>query len=241
MAVKLPSLQFYPGDWRKDPGVQSLDYESRGIWFEILMIMFESSERGKLILNGLPMPEDALARLLGIDVAKVQQTLSKLLAYGVASICQNTGALVNRRMLKDEEFRRYRAGAGALGGKQKAINASSKRLANPTPSSSSSSSSSKKIKTLVPIAFEAEDDWLKKFLESTRLIEFRDGERQSLMDPKWWENQSIACNGIDLQFLESEFAKMGRWLFQNKQRRPTKRFVSNWLDRASERRKEYGG
>jgi hypothetical protein len=29
---KLPALQFYTGDWRKDPGVQALDHELKGIW-----------------------------------------------------------------------------------------------------------------------------------------------------------------------------------------------------------------
>jgi hypothetical protein len=139
---KLPSWQFYPGDWRKDPGVQALDYESRGIWFEILLLMFESTDRGKLLLNGSPMPDAALANILGLEVAKVQQTVSKLLSYGVASICQKTGALMNRRMSRDEYLRHVRAEAGSLGGKQKA----SKNIANVkqkvTPSSSSSSSSS---------------------------------------------------------------------------------------------------
>src|SRR5262245_47694831 len=111
---KLPSLQFYPGDWRKDPGVQSLDYETRGIWFEMLLLMFESEERGKLLLNGQPMPDEALANILGLEVAKVQQTVSKLLSYGVASRCQTTGALMNRRMSRDEHLRHIRAEAGSL-------------------------------------------------------------------------------------------------------------------------------
>ena len=139
---KLPAFQFYPGDWRKDPGVQALDYETRGIWFEILLLMHESEERGKLLLNNAAMPDEALAQILGLNIAKVQQTLSKLLSYGVASLCQTTGALMNRRMCKDEYLRQVRAAAGSEGGKQKASKASSKRLANPTPSSSSSSSSS---------------------------------------------------------------------------------------------------
>jgi hypothetical protein len=141
---KLPFWQFYPGDWRKDPGVQALDYETRGIWFEILLLMFESTDRGKLLLNGLPMPDEALANILGLEVAKVQQTVSKLLSYGVASICQNTGALMNRRMSHDEYLRHVRAKAGRLGGKQKASKniANAKQKVTPHISSSSSSSSS---------------------------------------------------------------------------------------------------
>ena len=68
---KLPSLQWYPGDWRKDPGIQALDYESRGVWFEILMLMFESPVRGKLMLVEKPMPDAALAQVLGIPSEKL--------------------------------------------------------------------------------------------------------------------------------------------------------------------------
>src|ERR1700733_14857714 len=82
---KIPAMQFYPGDWRKDPGVQSLAYFERGVWFEILMLMHESEERGKLILNGNPMPLDALGRLLGLDNQTLTTTLTALLAYGVMS------------------------------------------------------------------------------------------------------------------------------------------------------------
>src|SRR3990167_798079 len=74
MKDHLPAWQFYPGDWRKDSGVQALDYETRGIWFEILLLMHENQPPGKLTLNGQPMPDDALARILGLEVAKLQQT-----------------------------------------------------------------------------------------------------------------------------------------------------------------------
>ena len=65
---RLPAFQFYPADWRKDPGVQSLDYETRGIWWEIICLLHESDERGVLLLNGKPMPEDALCRLSLIHI-----------------------------------------------------------------------------------------------------------------------------------------------------------------------------
>ena len=52
---KLPAFLFYPGDWRKDPGVQSMDYEERGVWHELLCIMHESENRGMLTLGNLPV------------------------------------------------------------------------------------------------------------------------------------------------------------------------------------------
>lgn len=146
--MKLPAFQFYPADWRKDPGVQSLSYHDRGIWLEIICLMHESDQRGKLLLNGKPMPEDALARLLGLDKQIVTKTITTLLEYGVASLDQETGALVCRRMVRDEDLRKIRQEAGKMGGnpallKQKDNQAATKQVKQrETPSSSSSTSSS---------------------------------------------------------------------------------------------------
>ncbi len=146
--MKLPSLQFYPGDWRKDPGVQALSYHDRGVWFEILLLMFESSERGKLLLNGRPMPDDALARLLGLDKQILTNTLTKLLEFGVASRDADSTALICRRMVRDEEIRKVRAECGKLGGNPDLLKQKSKQKTTTqvkqksTPSSSSSISSS---------------------------------------------------------------------------------------------------
>lgn len=142
MRDRLPALQFYPGDWRKDPGVQALTLEERAVWFEILLLMFESEDRGKLILNSRPYPEEFLATALHLDLAKLKQTLSKLVAIGVASVEQDTGVMFNRRMVRDNALRQARVRAGRLGGMKKASNEDGKRVAKATPSSSSSSSSS---------------------------------------------------------------------------------------------------
>jgi hypothetical protein len=150
--MKLPALQFYPADWRKDPGVQSLNYFDRGVWFEILCLMHESSERGKLLLNGKAMPDDALARVLGLDNQTLSSTLTTLLTYGVASRDDETGALINRRMVNDDRLRKIRAEAGKKGGNPALLkhtptngdkqNPTTRLKQIPTPSSSSSVSSS---------------------------------------------------------------------------------------------------
>lgn len=148
---KTPSMQFYPADWRKDPGVQALDYFDRGVWFEILCIMFESEPRGKLVLNGQRMPEKALARLLGLDNQILTTTLTRLLQYGVAKVESDTGIIYNRRMVEDERIRQIRRDCGSLGGNPSLLgdkkgsvldNQNSTTGVNqiPTPSSSFSSS-----------------------------------------------------------------------------------------------------
>ena len=137
---KLPAIQFYPGDWRKDPGVQALSFHDRGVWFEIILLMHESDERGKLLLNGKPMPESALARLLGLDNQNLTTTLTTLLEFGVASRCEESGAIICRRMIRDENLRNIRKEAGKKGGnpllvKQKTTTKDKQKI---TPSSSTS-------------------------------------------------------------------------------------------------------
>ena len=126
--AKLPSFQFYPGDWKKDAGVQALSYEERGIWFELMLMMFESPERGKLVFRtGTPIPEDAIARALGLDKQKVNQILSKLLDYGVASKEEDTGVIYCRRMVRDAKLSKMRAECGKLGGNPNLLNQNSSK------------------------------------------------------------------------------------------------------------------
>ncbi len=156
---KLPAIQFYPGDWRKDVGVQSLTFHDRGVWFELLMLMHESERRGVLVLNGRAIPESALARLLGLDNQILTTTLTTLLDVGVVSVEEATGALMSRRMVRDEHLRTVRAECGKLGGnpalkpslvKQRSTIPLKQRTTTrdkqkATPSSSSSISSSEEV------------------------------------------------------------------------------------------------
>lgn len=141
--MKMPAFQFYPADWRKDLGIQSLSFHDRGVWFEILCLMHESEQRGKLLLNGIAMSDEALARLLGLDKQNLNKTLTTLLEYGVASRDVN-GVLMNRRMVRDEELRKIRQEAGKMGGnpfllKQNPGKPKKPDKQNQTPSSASSS------------------------------------------------------------------------------------------------------
>ena len=136
---RAPAFQFYTGDWRKDPCVQALDHSHKGVWIDLLCVMWDSVEPGRVVLpNGTPMPDDAIARNLGIPEAEWKQTRSTLLAYGVASE-DEAGVLYNRRMVRDEETRLKKVEAGRKGGL--ARKSPSKTQANGGSSSSSSSSS----------------------------------------------------------------------------------------------------
>ena len=147
---KLPAIQFYPGDWHKDTGVQALDYETRGVWFELLLLMWESERRGYLVLNGIGMADEILAKILGIHGNKWKKIKRKLEVTGVMSTEENTGISFNRRMVRDEEARQKAIENGKLGGnpallpQSEGVNPSVNGTDNPrvkrktTPSSSSS-------------------------------------------------------------------------------------------------------
>ena len=146
--MKLPAIQFYPGDWHKDQGVQALDLLQRGAWFELLLMMHDSDERGVLLVNGAPMPDSVIARRLGLDNQSANQILTTLLTYGVASRRESDSALFCRRMVKDENLRQVRTESGKKGGNPRLLNQTANQTPTtgdkqiPTPSFSSSITSS---------------------------------------------------------------------------------------------------
>jgi len=111
---KLPAFQFYPSDWRSDIKVQSLSFHERGIWWEMLMIMHESEDRGKLVMNGKPMSDEMVSRLISCDLKTYRKCLATLLHLGVCY--QDEGVIYNRRMVKDEQTRKARVSSGSMGG-----------------------------------------------------------------------------------------------------------------------------
>lgn len=209
---KLPAIQFYPGDWRKDPGVQALSFHDRGVWFEILLLMHESDERGKLKLNGKPMPTEALGRLLGLDNQNLTTTITKLLEYGVASTCEESGALICRRMVRDEELREVRKKCGKMGGNPNLVNQkptkqvkqkqTTKVKQSTTPSSSVSTSISSSEEEGEQAAVAAPPtDWQEQILEafdetfgtSSRLTAARAKHLNARWKDRWWqENWQLA-------------------------------------------------
>jgi uncharacterized phage protein (TIGR02220 family) len=203
--MKMPALQFYPADWRKDLAVQALGYHDRGVWFEMLCLMHESSERGVMLLNGAPIAEDVIARLLGLDNQTFNQTLSTLLTYGVAKRRQPDNAVFSKRMVDDEKLCKIRRDAGRLGGnpallKQKGATPD-KQI--PTPSSSSSSSSSDSKAAAIGILDYLNEKAAKNFkpvkanlsLITARLSEATADECRAVIDAKVqeWQGDPKMC------------------------------------------------
>ena len=112
---KLPSFQFYPADWRKDPRLSSVSKSAKGLWMDMLCLMFESEKRGYLQVNGKAPTEEQLARMTNCTTAELSQWFSELKEAGVFSQTRDS-IVLSRRMVRDEDIRKKREVAGKLGG-----------------------------------------------------------------------------------------------------------------------------
>jgi hypothetical protein len=168
--MKLPSFQFYPGDWMKDPGLRSVSLEARGLWIDMLCLLFESVRRGYLQhATSKPVTPEQLARMTGGSAEQVSRLLRELEDSGVFSRTEH-GTIYSRRMIRDERKRAACSEAGKKGGGnptfqetidlQSTFKGRSKGKSkgdlkggpkqNPNPSSSTSSSASSSKHTPLP-------------------------------------------------------------------------------------------
>lgn len=101
---KLPAFQFYPGDWMKDPNLRRCSPAARGVWIDLLCLMFECEERGVLISGGVPWSREDVSAAIGGPDGATLMLLDELLTKGVARIDQR-GAIFSARMARDEQER----------------------------------------------------------------------------------------------------------------------------------------
>lgn len=141
---KNPAFQFYTGDWSKDVELHMMSFQSRGIWIEMLICMWDAKERGKL--TGTP---EQLCRLIGCTMAEIETAIQELSVTKTAdvTVCNDFVTIINRRMHREEKERKLTRSRVKKHREEK-----EKRICNAdvTPPSSSSSSSSKNIPPISP-------------------------------------------------------------------------------------------
>jgi len=143
-AKKLPSMQFYPGDWLKDPGLRACSPAARGVWMDVLCLMFEAEQRGVLrVKNGSKLRAISIKKLSKSIAGCKPKLLQELIDNGVMRVARKDGAFYSKRLIREELQRRRKAKAGEKGGKQKV----SKTEANTQAKTGSSSSSSTSVLT----------------------------------------------------------------------------------------------
>jgi len=259
MADKLPAFQFYVGDWWKDPNVRRATHEEKGVYIDMLCLMWECEERGVLATAGTAWKDDEIARAVGGDFSRSLSCVRSLVEKGVVSR-NSSGAIYSRRMVKDEQKRKKCVEAGHKGGNPALKGQSkgqSKGDANrlPTPSSSVSSSDlTKKKKEESPpdsqeFSLTADPPDKKKIDTSPVVLTFPiDGEKQGtgewpLTQSKLEEYQQ-SFPSLDVL---AQMRAARQWCVDNVKQRKTAvgmpRFLSNWLNNAQNRapRRSSGG
>ena len=111
---KMPAILFFTGDWLKDPATRCMSLEARGLWIDMLCLMYESPRRGYLALaNGKPVTATLLARMTGSAIKDVKRLLEEMEDCGVYS--KEGEIIYSRRMVRDEEDREKKSRAGKIG------------------------------------------------------------------------------------------------------------------------------
>jgi len=227
---KLPAFQFYPADWRKDPGVRALNYQERGIWFEMICLMHESEKRGFLSINGSKIDVIILAKMLGLTKQKVIKTIETLLYFNVCSKDDN-GVIYCRRMVKDEHIRQVRADAGQKGGAANRDNLLKQtEQQNIPPSSPSSPSPSPSGKKTDDKSSNSEP----KILAPSKRIKWNEADSFKGINATDRENWSKAYPACDI---DRQLSKMHCWLIANPKRIKSNyyKFINSWLTKDQDR------
>lgn len=101
--ANLPSFQFYPGDWVRDP-VAGCSLAAQGLWLRMLFLMHDSERYGYLVVNGSPMTSGSIARRCGCTPDEYEALLAELDSAGVPRRTKE-GTIYNKRMVDDARER----------------------------------------------------------------------------------------------------------------------------------------
>jgi hypothetical protein len=123
-------MQFYPNDWQSDGQLRMCSLAARGVWLEMLCVMWKAPRRGYLeSAEGVPLTPDQLSRLIGENKEILTTLLAELEAAGVYSRETGSEVIYSRRIVKDIKYKAECSAAGRKGGG----NPTFKRIAKGSP------------------------------------------------------------------------------------------------------------
>jgi hypothetical protein len=145
---KQPAIQWYTGDWLKDPDVSKCSPATRGVWFDAINAMASSDRSGSL--SGT---YDQLARICRCTESEMRSAVDEMRTTNAATIRDRNGVvtLINRRM-QNEHLQRLATRKRVQRFRHPGDVTPMKRKRNAPSSSSSSISSSEKEVAAVPPA-----------------------------------------------------------------------------------------
>jgi hypothetical protein len=132
-----PGFYWYPKDWMGAADVGLCSYAARGLWMELLNLMFLSPKRGYLLLPNNNKPDNKMITKLcrGDSVEETEKLLKELEQNNVYSKTED-GCIYCRvmkdRSEKEEQIKQARAEAGKVGMSKRWHNKSITRKNNKT-------------------------------------------------------------------------------------------------------------
>jgi len=109
-----PYQQWFWDDWFSEFSLRLCSLGARGLWIEMLGIMFKAEVRGTLTINRRPVSIEDLARIVGDTKENVEKYLKELEKNDVFSRLVD-GTIICRRMYRESKIRQKKAEAGKLG------------------------------------------------------------------------------------------------------------------------------
>ena len=89
----------------KDPNLRRCTPAARGVWMDIICLMFECEERGVLASANRPWTDEEITAAISGPAHVVRSCIRELLDKGVAYRNQS-GAIFSKRIVRDEHTRR---------------------------------------------------------------------------------------------------------------------------------------
>lgn len=119
--AKKPYVKFYGRDWLGDSQLRMCSPAEKGVWIDLLCLMMGGDPYGHLAVNGVPICDENVARVIGVDVQTYRDHLAKLESLGIPSRTSK-GVLYSRRLVF--EYQRFAAGSkyGKRGGNPALLN-----------------------------------------------------------------------------------------------------------------------
>lgn len=102
-------------DWQGDPALRMCSPAARGVWMDMLAIMFEATPRGELLVNGRQPTMAQLGSVFGVAEKVARSLVDELENCGVFSRTESN-VIYSRRMVRDKALSDTGRAYGSTGG-----------------------------------------------------------------------------------------------------------------------------
>lgn len=200
-------------EWRSDADLRRCSREARSFWLDLVGLIYDAEDGGRLSIKGRAPTDRDLAEILGDDPRTVRRLLSELQAAGVFDIDQNF--VVSRRISREEHSAKIAREYGKRGGnpalKNKAVD---EKRVNPTLKLETRNQKPEQDSEAKASGADAPADPKKFFFDTVRSAFERAGESRehgASMAAKVWNRYPDQAEAILTAMMAENPADLSRW------------------------------